>query len=291
MKYKILLIVFLISKIYSVHSLEWQIYKTTDLIIHYSAKDKEIAKDIGDNLQIRIDEFQMRLGVYPSKRAKIYLAPDSDQYDKWVSNKKGIIEHSNAFYSNKNKSIFIRPISESKIFTNRIIILLHEYIHFVVHLYWHKPLLWFDEGMAVYFSEGIAFSREIKLVKDQLIHIRRPLKKMYSYPKNRIYWDSFYTKSAKGVAKLFNSDQERFHEFWDQAQENKDFRKGFFLAFDETPEDFSNRFEAKFRKSLKLKALLLSLGFTWSILPFLLLIVWYVKKIKNKVILRKWEDE
>ena len=114
---------------------------------------------------------------------------------------------------------------------------------------------------------------------------------MYRYPRKRIKWQTFYAKSAKGVAHLFHSRTNEFHKFWELSKESNDFRKTFFQAFDMTPEQFSNEFEEKMSKKSKTKALLLSLGFTWSLLPFLALIVWGLKKLRNRIILKNWEDE
>ncbi|MEA1972650.1 MAG: hypothetical protein U9N34_05080 [Candidatus Cloacimonadota bacterium] len=145
--------------------------------------------------------------------------------------------------------------------------------------------------MAQYFSEGLSFAKEMRLVKDQFLNITLPLKKMYRYPKKRIYWEPFYSKSAKGVAYMFHSNKKQFQHFWDLSEKSHDFRKTFVMAFGITPEQFSNEFEKTLSKKTRTKALLFSLGFTWSLLPFLALIVWGIKKFKNKIITDKWAEE
>lgn len=291
MKAKIFFTIFLVNCFALLFAEEWQRISNTDFVIHCQPKQREFAQEISIQLQERIDNFQKKLGVYAHKRVKIYIAKDSNQYQEWINTRTKIVEHSSAFYSTKTRAIYIRPLSDGKIFEKRFTILLHEYIHFFVHLHWDNPLLWFNEGMAVFFSEGISFRREIGLVRDQFLNIALPLKKIYTYPDKRIYWEAMYAKSAKGLEFLFKKETDNFYRLWDYSKKTRDFRYCFKKAFRDTPENFSNRFEEKIESSTKTKALLLSLAFTWSILPFLVLIVWLIKKIKNYYIVKSWEDE
>ena len=289
---KFFLIIFLLLFNLLYANTETQTITSGNISITADKKDLKFAQKIIDEMIFDIDFFQRKIGNYPDLPVKIVIACDEEDYLTKANTKSDIIEFSQAFYSRRNKTIYIKEPTEHRSFVKLRKILLHEYIHHFVWFYWKNPPLWFNEGMAVYFSNDLSLDREFNFIKNYILGNSLSLEQMkYRYPGNRIEWESFYAKSAMAVKYLFTKREKEFYKLWDNALPSRDFNKIFLKSFLFTPQGFSKLFEEYCKSHFKIEILLASTGIIWGILPLVLMIAWIRKQFINRKIRRKWEME
>jgi hypothetical protein len=113
----------------------------------------------------------------------------------------------------------------------------------------------------------------------------------FSYPKNRIEWESFYAKSGLAVKYLYLKKRVEFYRFWDLSKTDPNFDSAFFKAFLMSTNQFSTYFENYAKSHFRVEILLASTGIIWSLLPLILIIGVIRKKIINRKRLKMWEEE
>lgn len=272
--------------------LDWQKLSVRDVNILYHQNDEKIVKQLSESILNDIDIFQKSISFYPDIEARIVIAPDDKYYNDLVSGYGGVIEFSEAFYSGRERTIYIRNPRDLKDFSSLRVIILHEYIHLFIDSLLDEVPLWFHEGMAVFFSEGVSFDREIAFARDFLLGNTRPLSGMVeNYPPNRVQWLPFYTKSALAVKYLYSSHRDEFYLFWEMTDAENNFRRIFTESFAMTPEMFSVQFDEYLSRKYKIEILLSFTGFIWAMFPLFLLIAWVKKRIKAYKIQKRWNRE
>lgn len=263
------------------------------ITITSSPQHAEFAQNLLLILNKNIDKFQRKIGVYPEFALDIVMAENSAEYTSFTKNKKGIIEFSNAMYNQKENRIYLRSPGELGSYAKINKILLHEYIHAFVGHYFKKVPLWFNEGMAVYFSDDLGYDRELNFIWNRLAGNTLPLNKMVSkYPENQVEWESFYAKSALAVKYLATKQKTNFYRFWEIAEKGRNFPTAFRMSFFQSYQMFSNNFQNYAKRHFHYGILLASSSLLWGIMPFVFLIAVLRKKLKARRIKKMWlKDE
>lgn len=268
-------------------------FQSDNIKITSDEKDYKFAKKIVIELQKDSEAFQRKMGAYPNLFVKIIIAKNKKQYQEITKAHTKIIEFSQAHFNNLTRTIYIRNPKDLRNINRIHTIIFHEYIHQFVGHYWKNPPLWFNEGMAVFFSEGISSQKIIDYTMDFYSGNSRTLKEMMSfYPENRIEWDSFYLKSALAVKYLYQNRKKEFLKFWEYSnQYHKNFEPAFTISFMTGLDDFSLYFEEYIKENFKAEMLFASTKLLWYFLPIIFLFAIIAKKLKNRKILKKWSQE
>ena len=246
---------------------------------------------IVDNLWEDIDTFQRKIGQYPELKIKIIMASDKTEYHEIIGRSSPIIEFSQAVYIPSRATILLQNPRDMKNFSRLREIILHEYIHHFVHAQIKNPPLWFNEGMAVYYSGGLTYRRELNFIKNYLLGNSQSLNQMRRrYPQNRIEWESFYANSALAVKYLATEKAQRFQKFWQNLQTEREFSAAFIRSFYFTPSEFSYFFEQYSQDNFRLGLLLSSSGLIWALLPLIFLLALLRRSIKNRRIRKRWQE-
>ena len=262
-----------------------------DIILFAEAKDTLAASHFIIQLDKDIQSFQKSVGSYLDVPVKVMVAADSKVYDEWTQKHSAIMEHSTGFYNRRINTIFLKNPKYLKNVSNVRKLLLHEYIHHFVGCFWKDPPLWFNEGMAVFFSGDMGIDRELNFAKNYILGNSRQLKQMRKkYPKNMIEWESFYAKSGLAVKYLYSKKRSSFYKLWDIAGTSRDFESAFLNSFFMTTRTFSDQFEAYSKAHFKIEILMASTGLIWGVLPLILIVGVIRKKIKNKKTVESWEN-
>ena len=255
------------------------------------AKDTTAAFQFIVQLDKDIQSFQKRVGSYLDIPVNVVIAPDSKVYESWINKHSAIMEFSSGFYYRHNRTIFLKNPKYLKNISNIRKLLLHEYIHHFVGSFWKDPPLWFNEGMAVFFSNDMGIERELNFAKNYILGNSLPLEKMKkTYPENMIEWESFYAKSGLAVKYLYSKKRGSFYLLWDKAETTGNFERAFLNSFFMTTRTFSDQFEDYSRTHFRAEILMASSGLIWGILPLILIVGVIRKKIKNKKTVESWED-
>ncbi len=231
------------------------------------------------------------MGSYLDVPVNVVIAPHDKVYDGWTQHHSAILEHSSGFYSRRNRTIFLKNPKYLKNIPNVRKLLLHEYIHHFVGSYWKDPPLWFNEGMAVYFSYDMGIERELNFAKNYILGNSLSLEQMKkTYPKNMIEWESFYAKSGLAVKYLYSNKRRSFYRLWDKAGSTGNFERAFLNSFFMTTRSFSEQFEDYSKTHFRAEILMASTGLIWGVLPLILIVGVIRKKIKNKKTVEIWEN-
>ncbi|MFC1887462.1 hypothetical protein ACFLYK_01490 [Candidatus Cloacimonadota bacterium] len=263
-----------------------------NIYVSYSASDSLIVKEMIHNFSSDIENFHRSIGQYPDLKINIVVIDSEEEYLRSSLSKSEIIEFSRAFYSRRDSTIYIKDPKDHMNFVQLNKILLHEYIHHFVNNYWHNTPLWFNEGLAVYFSGDLSTDREFNFVKNYILGNSRSLDQMrFHYPKSRIEWESFYAKSGLAVKYLYKQNYREFIALCEMGAKGAEFNNAFLRTFFMTTGDFSLLFEEYSKKHFTTEILLASTGMIWGILPLILIIGYFRKKIIAARIKKNWEQE
>lgn len=259
-----------------------------EITIIYQKGNQKIARQLAPPFYRNIVRFQKKIGLYTIVPVTVQILAD----DAEIDSKQGIIEFSDAFYNRKKQIIFVKNPKIARRFTRLQEILLHEYIHHFIDFHYPNAPLWFHEGMAVYFSDGISYQRKLHFVKDKILGNSLPLKEMtHKYPENSIQWQSFYAKSALAVQFLLTHKKEEFYQLWEQASRTNDFNRSFLNAFFMSTQDFSHHFENYANKHFRIELLLASSTIIWALFPILFFIGLFRRRKQEKEIQTRWEEQ
>lgn len=227
-------------------SVEWVKWRYGDIRIWSAAKDTKYSEIIIKRLHQRISAFQMELGVYPISPLYIKILPTRNEYRLLTSGKGKIVESSEAFYSPKERVIYMRS-PDQLVLENYDDVLMHEYIHWFLDETLENAPLWFHEGMALYYSGQFNFQTYYGFSRYRFLGYKLSLNDMaYRYPADRSYWEMFYLTSVFAIDNLRSKHNQEWQDFWN--------RIGFVynrsIGRDTAKSDFIRMFNASFRMSL-----------------------------------------
>jgi hypothetical protein len=258
-----------------------------------AGRDEALVRELQPRLLKRVEAYHQQLGVYPADTLRIIIARNLSDYRAMNNHAKGIIEFSAATYSFADRTIRMQAPRELNSYGRLSDILFHEYLHAQVDKLWPDAPLWFHEGVAVYYSEGISAERMARFAWNGLFGIRRPLAEMESeYPKNPGEWEAFYTQSALAVRFLKSHREAAYYRLWDSGGKGRSFEGCFYRSFGESTREFSMDYERVLKQEVMLMVLLAASSLLWGVLPIILLLAWLKRKIwSDPKVIRIWEAE
>jgi hypothetical protein len=222
----------------------------------------------------------------------INIAPDKKTYEEWTANKSIVFDNSLGFADLKEDQIYIKNPFYIKGSRKLVQVLLHEYIHIYIYHHWTDAPLWFHEGMAWYFSEGISFDQMLHFMTNNAFHNKLLLiKNAYSYPDKKSQIEPFYFQAALLIKHTAEEDKKRLQNLFELSANYKNFGNAFLNAFKMPLEEFLAGFYRYLNTFFKLsiyKTILLS---SWIIFPILLIIAKFRQDYKTKQLLKEWEQE
>lgn len=277
----------LIASIWS----QTEIRKLDHITLIAAEKDMKAGMYLAERLTDRIEKFQIKMGLFPEFNYRIHIAANDRQYRDFTGQSGGIIEFSAAFYSQRNQTAYVRNPVDLHNLDHVVTVLMHEYIHAFVFKYWRNAPLWFHEGMAVYYTEGLPYNRFVSFLQLYLFGEVPALNDMVKrYPKNPVEWEAFYMKSAYAVDYMLKKSPRQFFTLWDNALPIRDFNRAMLIGFQASADRFGQEFDEYLAKKMRMEMLV---GFSlviWMLLPFLMIIAWIRKKITGRRIQREWES-
>lgn len=256
-------------------------------------QDTLFARKVLDRLILLQTNLHRKIGIWPIQPLSVHIARDEVEYKTWIQGSTNpVIEFSQAFYSLSSRSVFLR--SPRFLHNHRRIpmILLHEYVHLLIHRIFPDAPLWFHEGMAVYFSEGFEYQRVASLSMGMMLGEDTPLSEMKKgYPRNPLLSGTFYGKSALAVLTLMDFRGGSFMEFWEKGVRYRSFERAFWETWYITPDEYSVVFEEIAGSWFNKQLLIMSSSLIWAGLPLLLIVSWIVKRFRKHRLEREWEEE
>ena len=277
----------------SLFSLQWQTWRSGDLIVTAAPKDSAYANMMLRSLQKRINTFQMELGVYPHRQLKLQILPNRKEYARLTTGKGKLVEASEAFYSPQDQVIYVRS-PEQLANQNYDAVLMHEYIHWFLDETLCNVPLWFHEGMAMYYSGQFNFDAYYNFTRYRFMGQHLSLDSMNSsYPSDRSQWNMFYLTSVFAVNYLQSHHKKEWQKFWDtvgyyynrksaDSASRIDFLQVFHYAYRMSLVAFSQEFDKTARRYTWLFPLIGLNALIFALLPFVILIAWRRSRKKLK---------
>ena len=257
--------------------------KTNNLAIYASEPLSQPLTEMLWKLDDNIDAFQMEMGVYLDSLAPVYLIESNRSYQTLALGKTEIVEFSDAFYSGKEKSIYVKPLASIQ--ENHRKVLMHEYIHWYLDNILTQTPLWFHEGMASHYSQQMGFEQYLYFLEQSFLGKVSDLYRLsYGYPKKKEDWPLFYLSSTMAVSYMQEKKKEEWNAFWELvAKEQRNNQRAPFIdsfdyAYHTTLYDFHNEF-AKYTSHLRYQYLFWGINaFLAMLTPIILLIAWRIRK-------------
>lgn len=236
-----------------------------------------------------VDKLQMELGIYTEGRVPIYVIPDANTYHLLSRGKEEIVEFSDAFYSTKDKVIYIRSRDQISELYQKVLV--HEYIHWYLDQVLVDAPLWFHEGMATYYAGQMGYERYLEFIRARFWGIRTDIfLQAYSYPKAREEWSQYYLSSYFALQFMRDKKPEHWKIFWDKVsanwhrQEQTEFMDAFKSAYLTTLWDFSKDYD-RYSKRLALQYIAVAVNsILIALLPFVLLIAHYRRRRRRNLL-------
>lgn len=235
----------------------------------------------------------MKLGVYPTRTLQIVILPNRSEYRKVTQGKGKIVANSEAFYAPNEGIIYVRSPEQIRQ-TEYDVVLMHEYIHWFLDETMKNVPLWFHEGMAYYYSGQFGYHSYYNFSRYRFMGYKLSLNDMvYSYPKDRSYWEMFYLTSAFAISYLEEKRQPQWQIFWDivgfnyhQDSRNKTYKTDFIEAFNIGFHSSLYKFSKDYDKTLRRYGWQFPLiginAIIFSLLPFVVLIAWLKNRRRMK---------
>lgn len=192
---------------------------TDNFVIHSAEGDFPGGQGFVDELDNRVGQLQMGLGVYPANKADIYIVPDRASYQALARGRGAIVEFSEAFYSSREQRIYVR--SADQIPVNYGGLILHEYTHWLLDELLFGAPLWLHEGLATESGRQLGLDRYYYYVRERFWGNRMDLFQLaYNYPRQREDWEMYYLTSYFAVRYMRDQDPEAWRNFWDIVAAN-----------------------------------------------------------------------
>lgn len=230
-----------------------------------------------------VDKLQMELGIYTEGRVPIYVIPDANTYHLLSLGKEEIVEFSDAFYSTKDKVIYIRSRDQISELYQKVLV--HEYIHWYLDQVLADAPLWFHEGMATYYAGQMGYERYLEFIRARFWGIKTDIfLQAYSYPKAREEWSQYYLSSYFALQFMRDKKPQQWKLFWDEVsanwhkQEQTDFMDSFKSAYLTTLWDFSREYD-RYSKKLAFQYIAVAINSVLiALLPFALLFAHHIRR-------------
>jgi len=265
--------------------------RTGNLTVSAAPRDSLLAVAVATHLQPLIDDFQTKMGLYADFPLHIQIARNEAVYHALTAN-QGVLEFSEAFYDGATQTVTIRHPGDLRHVERLGAILLHEYIHAYVNHYWRDAPLWFHEGMAVYFTEGVGFERAVQYAQATLLGRKLLLEQMNAYPRSAADWDFFYAKSALTMQYLYTQRRAEFYRLWDLApRKGGRFDVALAASMGLTRQDLGAQVDRYLKTRARWEILLASSSVIWGGMPLLLLVGWLRSQWRNRRTKKGWERE
>ncbi len=267
---------------------EYQVAAFTDnFVVHtadgtFAGQDKFLA-----SLNDRIDALQMSTGVYLDIRAEIYVVASRAEYQKLAQGKNSIVEFSDAFYSSREKRIYIR--SADQIWENYGGVIVHEYVHWFLEEILMGAPLWFHEGMATMQGGQLGMDRYLYYVRERFWGNKMDLFQLaYDYPEQRKDWEMYYLSSYFAVKYMQDKDASSWRNFWGyvaanyrQGQKTR-FTAALAGAYQTTLYDFNTDFAAASKKQAYIYLIIGINSILFSLLPIVVVIAMLKRRKKMR---------
>ncbi|MFC1692127.1 peptidase MA family metallohydrolase [Candidatus Latescibacterota bacterium] len=229
------------------------------------------------------------LGHTPQEKITIILTPDDEQFMLLT---RGILPDWSVAAALRGNRIVISPLPGHKISIDRI--LAHEIVHCVIDNTTGEFFVprWFHEGCAEILSGrwGIRGRMYIvwKVWRGDLLTFGE-IQSVFSIGSTDA--TLAYDQSMLAIKHLMNKNGGKILSvIIDGMKHGRDFQDAFIIATGVLPGEFEQDYQSYIRKAFGTRTLITLIPGIWTLIMFLTVIVYFVKRYRNKRLIRTWEE-
>jgi hypothetical protein len=271
-----------------------EIKKLGNFEILYHTSDSYSANKILNFVNQYSKDFNERMGYKFEHPVKIFIASSEKEFNELTNHT--IPDWGEAVADTKNKIIVLKSTRFSKNKQNFEEVVLHELSHIGLAetLKDSKPPRWFDEGLAMYLSKfkmdwdsNITLSQA--LVSRKIFELEEVDKVMnFKRAKAQLLYAESYS-AVSFIAENFG--EETLKKIIQEFSQNKNFNEAFINSTGIDFLDFEVKWFQYIKHEYKWYWLLNIEIYIWMIGIFLFLLIYTIVKIRNRKILKRWEEE
>ena len=273
------------------YSSEWHVMRNHSIRIFYMDGYQTIASETITNTMSILEALKTKTQLSFRGEVNIFLAKDRSSWEKLTHDK--LPNWSNAVTKPELGIIYIlyQQSRKKKMYTT----LRHELFHVLIGNNFSGDLIprWFEEGAAMLyagerFSDYASTLSKANLTKSLLTldEIERVLK----FQKNKA--NLAYAQSYLGVKMIVDAlGWEGIRDLLVKTRQNQDWNHAFFLILQMDKEQFEWKLFKYIEDNYKWSFIFQSEMFLWVILPFVVIMVFILIRLRNYRTVRQWEYE
>ena len=231
---------------------------------------------------------------YGSVDSVSFLVHITDQDDEFQSLTSKNIPTWAVGVAKGNKIVVKSPKQKSMTYDNFKKILQHEISHLYLSQINTKFPSWFNEGFSMYNAHEFNINRKINiswnLLFKRIVDLNQ-LKGFLALSKSQSYL--YYSQSGASIeAMIFYYGEDILDNILSYTKQNKNFNQAFFRATGgDTVDAFSVKYLSYLNNHFRFLFIYQFQKIIFFLIPFLLLLIWFYKRKKNKKIIELWEIE
>ena len=287
-----LLVVFLLItnfSFYSATTIDQSVLGEFNLIL--SSEDEVLRKLCINTIKSHTEDLFSKYGSVDTVSFFVYITDQNDEFESLTS--KNIPSWA-AGVAKGNKIVIKSPKQKSMTYNDFNKVLKHEISHLYLSQINTKFPSWFNEGFAMYNAHEFNTDRKVNISWNLLLGKIVPLnqlKDFLSLSKSQSYL--YYSQSGASIeAMIFYYGHDILDNILSYTKQGDNFNQAFFKATGgDTIDKFSVKYISYLNDNFRFFFLSQFQKIIFFLIPFLLLLIWFYKRQKNKKIMKLWEIE
>jgi len=270
----------------------WQTVETPPFRIHFTKSDAFYAKELESLFHIANDELTRKLHLKLQPSIDVYLCANNRDFMRLTGN---MVPHWGEGIANPVKNlIVIKSPNLTNNYDGQKQLVLHELVHILVGK-WSRvpPPRWFNEGIAMYFSNDHEFAKGEALSKALISDSVIPLDEIddvlqFQKTKARLAYEESYLFVKFLVDKY---GLERLTNLIFDLHGNGSFEKIFASRYPADMFDMELQWYDVIKKKYRWRFLVDFDIYIWIFILLVFILVAVSVKIRNRKTIKKWEEE
>ena len=256
------------------------------------SSEKEVLRKLCINtIKSHTEDLFSKYGSVETVSFKVYITDQDDEFKSLTS--KNIPTWAIGV-AKGNRIVIKSPKKKSMTYNNFKKILQHEISHLYLSQINNKFPLWFNEGFSMYNAHEFNINRKINiswnLLLKRIVNLKE-LKGFLSLSKSQAYL--YYSQSGASIeAMIFYYGDDILDNILFYTKQNNNFSQAFFRATGgDTIDEFSVKYTNYLNNHFRFLFIYQFQKIIFFLIPFLLLLIWFYKRKKNKKIMKLWKIE
>lgn len=279
----------------SVEAEDWSTIDSAHFVIYHIDNQKRAleVRQIGENCY---PEIKSKFGLVSDNKIEIWVCDSEEQFRSTVD--APIYDWAvGAAYPLLGRIVIQNPtfIENRHFELSRIV--RHEIVHVMLGLAVGRNLknvpLWFNEGLAMYFSEGWSISRHWLILGNVVTKSIIPLNNLSKrFPQNSAHAQLAYAESHNAVSMMVREyGWQNMQQIIREIAKGKSFSQAFFVATDVNLSDFEKEWMDSLNRNYKWISILSSTMVIWIVISvaFIFAYLKYRSVMRRKM--KEWEKE